>query len=69
VPPGGRSGLLSTLRERFRMSIVGIGSAETLSDADQLGLAASLDKPLVAATLLATLDRLLSERPKRSDKK
>jgi len=50
-------------------SFVGIGSAEALSEADQLGLAASLEKPLVAAILLATLDRLLSERLKRSDKK
>lgn len=61
VPPQGRSGLVSTLRERFRLSIVAVGDVATIDDAAALGLTMVL-KPLNGSSLMKEIDRALSER-------
>ena len=61
VPPQGRSGLVSTLRERFRLSIVAVGNVAAIDDAAALGLTMVL-KPLNGSRLMKEIDRALSER-------
>jgi DNA-binding response OmpR family regulator len=62
VPPDGRSGLISTLRTRFRTSVVGVGEASTMRDSESLSLTVALVKPVNVGELMLAVDRLLNER-------
>jgi DNA-binding response OmpR family regulator len=62
VPPDGRSGLISTLRSRFKTAVVGVGEPSTIHDAEGLGLSVSLVKPVNVGELMAAVDRLLNDR-------
>lgn len=62
VPPGGRSGLVSTLRDRFRSAIVGVASPATVDDVAVLGLAATVEKPVSGGTLISAVGRILDGR-------
>jgi len=61
VPHDGRSGLVSTLRARFKAAVIGVGDRATLRGADGLGLAAMVAKPIDVGSFMVELDRLLSE--------
>ncbi|MGH2458341.1 MAG: hypothetical protein ACRDIY_05685 [Chloroflexota bacterium] len=61
VPRDGRSGLVSTLRQRFKAAVIGVGNGLTPLDASALGLAAMVEKPIDLGTLMVEIDRLLSE--------
>jgi AmiR/NasT family two-component response regulator len=60
--PDGRPGLVATLGQRFQVSIVGLGSADTIQAADNLALAAALTKPVNSTELMLALDRIFAER-------
>ncbi len=62
VPPGGRSGLVSTLRDRFHTAIVGLTSPATVEDVAILGLAATVEKPVNGGTLMSAVGRILDGR-------
>lgn len=66
VPPDGRSGLLATLRTRFRISIVGIGHPVVGHDTASLGLSGIIAKPVNVGDVMAAIDRILDERVRPS---
>jgi len=66
VPPDGRSGLLSTLRTRFQIAIVGVGHPAVTQDATSLGLTEIVAKPVNVGKVMAAIDRILGERARRS---
>jgi DNA-binding response OmpR family regulator len=65
VPERGRSGLVSTLRVRFRASLIAIGDLPALADAAELGLPMLLKPPDVADLTVAIERGLRSEQAER----
>ncbi len=62
VPPGGRSGLVWTLRDRFHTAVVGVGVPSTVEDVAVLGLAATIGKPVNGGELISAVSRILEGR-------
>ncbi len=62
VPPGGRSGLVSTLRDRFRSAVIGVGAPTTVEDVAALGLAAIVEKPVSGGRLISAVGQILDGR-------